>query len=147
MRILFVCHGNICRSVMAEMILKDILSRHNINDVLVDSCATSTEEIGNSIYPPAYAKLVEKGISITDHKARQLTKADREFFDLIIGMDNLNMRNIIRIIGDDYLNKIHLFGEYMDIMKEVDDPWYTRDFETAYNDILNGCMNIYEKVI
>lgn len=147
MNILFVCHGNICRSVMAEMILKHILKVNNISNVTVDSCATSSEEIGNSIYPPAEAKLREKGIEVSVHFARKLTVSDYDDANLIIGMDNMNIRNILNIIGNDTQGKVHMLGEYMNEFKEVDDPWYTRDFETAYNDIMDGCKGLFKEVI
>lgn len=147
MKILFVCLGNICRSVMAEMILKSILLEHNINNVMVDSCATSSEEVGNPIYPLAYDKLVEKGIKVTEHIARKMTVDDYGKYDLIICMDNENINSILRIIGNDTNNKVHLLTEYTDYVKEIADPWYTRDFETAYNDIYNGCISLYERVI
>lgn len=147
MKILFVCLGNICRSVMAEMILKSILLEHNINNVIVDSCATSSEEVGNSIYPNAYDKLIEKGINVTEHVARKMTMDDYYKYDLIIGMDSDNIRSIMRIIANDNENKVHLLMEYTDAFKEIADPWYTRDFETAYNDIYDGCNGLYERVI
>ena len=132
---------------MAEMILKSILLEHNINNVMVDSCATSSEEVGNPIYPLAYDKLVEKGIKVTEHIARKMTVDDYGKYDLIICMDNENINSILRIIGNDTNNKVHLLTEYTDYVKEIADPWYTRDFETAYNDIYNGCISLYERVI
>lgn len=147
MKILFVCLGNICRSVMAEMILKSIINENGGKNIIVDSCATSNEEVGNSIYPPAYDKLIEKGIKVYPHVARKMTDYDYNNYDLIIGMDNDNIRNIMRIIGSDDEKKVHLLMEYIDVFKEIADPWYTRDFETAYNDIYKGCMGLYERVI
>ncbi len=147
MSILFVCLGNICRSVMAEMILKSILNENNINNVLVSSCATSGEEVGNPIYPSAKMKLMEKGIEISEHRARKMTISDYQKYDLIIGMDYNNKNSILRIIGEDNKGKVHLLGEYLETFKEIDDPWYTRDFESAYQDIYEACMNLYEEVI
>lgn len=147
MKILFVCLGNICRSVMAEMILKSILDEHNISDVYVDSCATSSEEVGNNIYPLALDKLLEKGIKVSNHVARKMIINDYDKYDLIICMDNDNKRSILRIIGDDTFNKVHLLSEYTGYVKEIADPWYTRDFEKAYNDIYDGCIHLFERVI
>lgn len=132
---------------MAEMIFKSIIDEYKINNIIVDSCATSSEEVGNSIYPLAYDKLVEKGIKVTEHTARKMVIDDYNKYDLIICMDNENISSVLRIIGNDPDNKVHLLTEYTDYVKEIADPWYTRDFETAYNDIYNGCISMYERVI
>ena len=140
-RILFVCHGNICRSVSAQYIFDMLVDENHLQHVLsCDSAATSTEEIGNSIYPPMRQALVAHNIPIGDHRARQLRKSDYENYDLIIGMDSENMYYIKRILGSDPEGKVHTLMEYTDSPNElIDDPWYTRDFETAYRQIRKGC--------
>lgn len=147
MSILFVCLGNICRSVMAEMILRSILDQHHITNVLVSSCATSNEEAGNPIYPRAEDKLIEHGIKVYDHQARKMTLDDYQRYDLIIGMDYSNKDDILRIIGEDYKGKVHLLGEYLSEFKEIEDPWYTRNFEGVYQSIFEACMNLFDEVI
>ena len=139
MRILFVCHGNICRSVMAEMMLRHLLNENGITDVEVDSCATSTEEIGNDIYPPAQACLRRHGVPFTHHKARQMTQNDYAASDRIFCMDHNNLRNLRRLLGDN-MDKVKLLLD-----REVADPWYTGDFETTYCDLLEGCQRLLEE--
>ena len=139
-KILFVCLGNICRSTMAECIFADKARKRGISaDFAVDSAATSREELGNPIYPPAARKLTEKGVPILPHRARQMTAADAEHFDLLIGMDDANIRNMRRIAGDALTYKIHRLLDYTDAPGPVADPWYTGDFEQAYRDIEKGC--------
>lgn len=147
MKILFVCLGNICRSVMAEMILKSMLKKQNINNIYVSSAATSSEEVGNPIYPDALKILIDKGIEVDEHVSRQMTIEDYNTFDLIICMDNNNKMSILRLIGNDIDNKIHLLSEYTSCEKEIADPWYTRDFETAYKDIYEYCQELLKKII
>lgn len=143
-KILFVCHGNICRSAMAKYIMQNIVDDRGLSDMfLIDSCATSTEEIGCDMYPPARRKLKEKGIPFTKHQARQITKSDYDNFDHILLMDRNNMRNIKWIIPTDPDNKIHKLLESYDVA----DPWYTDDFEKAYNDIYTGCQEWLERVL
>ena len=141
--ILFVCHGNICRSPMAEFVMKDMVKNR---EVYIESCATSREEIGNPVYPPAKRKLAEHGIDCTGKTARQITKADYDKFDYIILMDNNNLRNIRYVIDSDPQGKISLLMEWAGLKKDVADPWYTGDFEIAYRDILKGCRAIKEKL-
>ena len=145
-RILFVCHGNICRSPMAEYILKDMVKKRHLEDAFViASCATSTEEIyggvGNPVYPPAREQLRRHGISCQGKRAVQLKKSDYDKYDLIIGMDSMNIRNMQRILGGDPEGKINLLKDYT-TGGEVSDPWYSGDFETAYNEIYDGCEAI-----
>ena len=140
-RILFVCHGNICRSPMAEFILKALVRAKGIEDqYYIESAAVSAEETGNPIYPPAKRCLTQHGIQFDNAKrARQIVKADYARFDRIICMDHSNLRLIRRIIPDDPKGKIHLFMSYTGVGRDVADPWYTGDFEEAFQDILEGC--------
>ena len=140
MRILFVCHGNICRSPMAEFILKAMVREKGLDGFYVESAAVSTEEIGNPIYPPAKRCLTGHGIPFDNGKrARQVTRADYARFDRIICMDAWNLRWIQRIIPDDPEGKILLMMSYTGVTRDVADPWYTGDFETTYRDIVEGC--------
>ena len=147
-KILFVCLGNICRSPMAEYIMKDLVKKAGLdNRFVIASAATSREEIGNPIYPPARRKLAEHGIGCEGHAARQLVSRDYDRFDLLIGMDHANIRNMQRICGGDTEGKIHLLMEYAGKSgKEVSDPWYTDDFETAWKDILAGCQGLFRSL-
>lgn len=139
-KILFVCHGNICRSPMAEFIMKDLVAKANrAEEFHIESAATSTEELGNPVYPPARRKLAEHGIDCRGKAARQLRHADYAAYDLLIGMDRWNIRNMERICGGDMEKKIHLLLDYTDHPGDVADPWYTNDFETTWRDILDGC--------
>lgn len=141
MRILFVCHGNICRSPMAEFVLKALVKAKGIEDqYYIESAAVTTDELGNPIYPPAKRCLSQHGVSFDPAKrARQITRADYDLFDRIICMDASNMRLIRRIIPSDPDGKIHLLMSYAGSGRDVADPWYTGDFETAFQDILMGC--------
>lgn len=148
-KILFVCHGNICRSTMAQFMFYDLVKRNGLLDqYYIDSAATSMEEIGNPIYHYAKEKLVKEGISIIEHYARRVTIDDYNNFDLILIMDSNNYRNLVRIVGNDNLNKIKYLLDYTDLInKEIDDPWYTNDFDTAYDLInkgINGLFNYLE---
>ena len=141
LRILFVCHGNICRSPMAEFILKAMVKARGIeNQYHIESAAVSAEEIGNPIYPPAKRCLNQHGVWFSPEKrARQVTRADYELFDRIICMDASNLRLIRRIIPDDPDSKIHLMMSYTGRCRDVADPWYTGDFEETFQDLLEGC--------
>ena len=147
-RILFVCHGNICRSPMGEFILKDLAAKAGLEDRFhIESAATSTEEIGNPVYPPARQKLAQHGIDCAGKTARQLTAADYGRFDLLLGMDRANIRNMTRICGGDPQGKIHLLMEYAGHPgREVADPWYTGDFDAAWDDVLAGCQGLLRKI-
>jgi len=139
-KILFVCHGNICRSPMAEYIMKYLVSvTGRQNEFVIDSAATSTEEIGSPVYPPARHKLAENGIRCDGHIARQITRDDYDRYDLIIGMDNANYRNMLRIFGCDPLKKVHLLMDFTSRPGDVADPWYTGNFDATWNDCLEGC--------
>ena len=143
-KILFVCHGNICRSPMGEFILKDLAAKAGLADRFqIESAATSTEEIGNPVYPPARRKLAQHGIDCAGKTARQLTAADYGRFDLLLSMDRANIRNMTRICGGDPQGKIHLLMEYTGHPgREVADPWYTGDFDATWRDVLEGCQGL-----
>ena len=147
-RILFVCHGNICRSPMAEFVMKDLVEKTGLQgQFYIESAATSTEEIGNEVYPPARRKLAEHGLSCKGKTARQMTRADYDRFDLLIGMDTSNIRNMKRICGDDPEGKIHQLMDYTDRPGDVADPWYTGDFETTWQDVSEGCRGLLSSLI
>ena len=140
-RILFICHGNICRSPMAEFILKDMVEKAGrAGEFEIASAATSTEEIGNDIYPPAKRILTQKGVKFESRRARQITRKDYDYYDFIIAMDENNLRNLKRMLGEDTEHKISLMMDYAGKNRDVADPWYTGDFETTFNDITDGCM-------
>lgn len=142
-KILFCCHGNICRSPMAEFVMKDLVKKSGLEEQFeIASAATSTEEIGNPVYPPVKRKLAEHGIDCTGKRARQLQNNDYEKYDLLIGMDNANIRNMFHICGGDFADKIHLLMDYTNSPGEVADPWYTRDFEATWQDVLAGCRGL-----
>ena len=144
-RILFVCHGNICRSPMAEFVMKELVRKAGIeDDFCIESAATSTEEIGNSVYPPAKRKLAEHGISCLGKTARQMTRRDYERFDLLVGMDKWNIRNMRNICGGDPQGKIVMLMDYTSRPGDVADPWYTGDFEATWQDVLEGCQGLLE---
>ena len=144
-KILFICHGNICRSPMAEFVMKDLVKKAGLEDQFqIASAATSTEEIGNPVYPPARRKLTEHGIDCAGKTARQLKNEDYDQYDLLIGMDRANLRNIHRICGGDFDGKMHLLMEFTDRPGDVADPWYTDDFETTWQDVLAGCGQLLE---
>ncbi|MBR2902459.1 MAG: low molecular weight phosphotyrosine protein phosphatase [Clostridia bacterium] len=146
-KILFVCHGNICRSPMAEFIFRHMVTEAGREDQFhIASCATSNEEIwggvGNPVYPPAKAELAKHGISAEGKRAVQLTPADYGRYDIILGMDNANMRNMQRIFGSDPQNKVHKLMDYTHRGGEVADPWYTGRFDVAFRDIWDGCAGL-----
>ncbi len=145
-KILFVCHGNICRSPMAEFIMKDIVKKAGMDDQFhIESAATSTEEIGNSVYPPARRKLAEHGISCEGKTARQMTRSDYDRFDLLVGMDEWNIRNMKRIAGGDPDRKIFKMLDFTSRHGDVADPWYTGNFDATWRDCLEGCEMIFQQ--
>jgi protein-tyrosine phosphatase len=146
-KILFVCHGNICRSPMAEFVMKDLVEKAGLgNQFYIESAATSTEEIGNEVYPPAKRKLAEHDISCKGKTARQMTRGDYQRFDLLIGMDTWNIRNMTRICGGDPDNKIKMLMDYTNRPGDVADPWYTGNFEATWQDVLLGCQCLLENI-
>ena len=139
-KILFVCHGNICRSPMAEFVMKDLVRKAGLeDDFSIASAATSTEEIGNPVYPPARRKLAEHGIGCAGKTARQLRREDYDRYDLLIGMDGTNLRNMRRICGGDPAGKLSLLLDWTGRPGDVADPWYTGDFEATWRDVAAGC--------
>ena len=142
-KILFVCHGNICRSPMAEFIMKDLVRQAGLEDqFFIQSAATSREEIGNPVYPPAARQLALHNIGCAGKTARQLAKADYDAYDLLVGMDRANLRNMLRLWGEDEAHKLRLLMDFSTRPGEVADPWYTGDFEAAWRDILEGCQGL-----
>ena len=147
-KILFVCLGNICRSPMAEFVMKDLVAKAGqAAEFEIASAATSREEIGNGVYPPVRKLLNAHGIDCSGKTARQLEKADYTKYDLLIGMDSTNIRNMNRICGGDPEGKIHLLLSYTDRCADVADPWYTGDFEATWRDVQAGCRALLDKTI
>lgn len=150
-KIMFVCHGNICRSPMAEFIFKHLIVQNGTEkDFFVSSSATSTEEIwngiGNPVYPPARDELAKHGISCNGKRAVQLQKSDYEKYDLFVGMDSANIRNMHRILGGDPDNKIHKLMDYTGRGGDVADPWYSDRFDITYRDVYEGCAALLEAI-
>ena len=139
-KILFVCHGNICRSPMAEFVMKDMAERTGL-DLYIASAATSTEEIGNGVHYGTKRKLAEHGISCDGKRAVQMKKSDYDKYDYIIGMDDWNIRNINRIIGSDPDGKVYKLLGFAG-GGDIADPWYTHNFDVTYDDILRGCRGL-----
>lgn len=147
-KILFICHGNICRSPMAEFVMKDIVRKAGMRDeFVIESAATSTEELGNPVYPPARRKLAEHGIGCEGKTARQVRRGDYEDFDYIVGMDEENMFNLRRLFSGDPDGKLSLLMDYTSRPGSVADPWYTRDFEATWQDVLEGCNGLFNTII
>lgn len=149
-KILFVCHGNICRSPMAEFIFKDMVSKAGLAaQFIIASAATSTEEIwngvGNPVYPPARSILASHGISCAGKRARRMTKQDYKEYDCLIGMETRNVQNMIQIAGGDPEHRIFRLLDLTPHPRDIADPWYTGDFQEAYADILEGCEALLRK--
>ena len=142
-RILFVCHGNICRSPMAQYLLAHLAAERGLA-CRTQSAATSREEIGNPIYPPARRKLREKGIPFGDHRAVQMTRQDYGAYDLLLAMDQANVRNMTAIAGGDPAGKIRRLLDFTDHPRDIADPSYTGDFEATYDDLLQGCQALLD---
>ena len=138
-KVLFICHGNICRSAMAEIIFNNMIEERGLEDVCsCDSAATSREEIGNTMYPPAVRELAKHGMEPNGHRARQIRPSDYDEFDFLIGMDNENIRNMERMWPDDNGRKIRLLMDYTSRPRTVADPWYTDNFSVTYDDLVEG---------
>ena len=147
-KILFVCLGNICRSPMAEYVMKDMIKKANLLDQFyIASAATSTEEIGNPVHQGTRVKLAQAGIACEGHHARQMTRADYDRYDYLIGMDEWNIRNIKRITGGDPEGKIFKMMSFSGISRDVADPWYTGDFEATWKDVTEGCQGLLEYIL
>lgn len=147
-KVMFVCHGNICRSPMAEFVLKAMVKEKGIEkNFVINSSATSYEEIGNSVHRGTRKKLEEMGIHCGDHRAIRLTKEDYNFYDYIIAMDSNNLKNIDRIIGSDTDNKVYLLLDFTSRKgQSIADPWYTGNFDVTYDDIEEGCVGFLDRV-
>lgn len=146
-KILFICHGNICRSPMAEFVMKDLVHRRGMDDVVhIQSAATSSEEIGNPVYAPARRKLEENGLDCKGKHAVQMTKQDYDRYDYLICMEDYNIRNMLRITGGDPDHKIHKLMEYTSEPVDIADPWYSGDFDTTYQQIEQGCTAFLDKL-
>lgn len=144
-KILFVCHGNICRSPMAEFMMKDLVKKEGLEDkFLIESAAVSREEIGNPVYPPAREMLARHGIGCAGKRARQMTVRDYEEYDLLIAMDRSNLTRMERICGRDTQGKIHLMMDFTSRPGEVADPWYTGDFTATWRDLEEGCRGLLD---
>ena len=147
-KILFICHGNICRSTMAQFVFQHMVNEADLSDQFeIESAATSREEIGNGPHRGTIRKMQEVGIPILPHRARQVTKQDYDHYDLLIIMDAENLWGVRRIIRDDPENKIHMLLEYTGEDRDVADPWYTGDFDTTYDDVSRGCRALLETLI
>ena len=151
-KVLFICHGNICRSPMAEFVLKDMVEKRGIADQFeIASAATSTEEIwngvGNPVYPPAKAELAKHGLSCEGKRAVQLKDSDYDYYDYLIGMDAANIRNMHRIAGGDPDGKIFKLPSFAGSGKDIADPWYTGNFDDTYEDVLEGCEALLEHIL
>lgn len=150
-KILMICHGNICRSPMAEFVMKDLIKKEGLEDkVFVASAATSREEIGNPVHYGTKRKLEQFGISVAGKYAVQLTKKDYETYDYLLGMDQQNIRNIYKIIGEDKERKVCRLLDLVENKRDIADPWYTGNFDKTYDDVLEGCeklLSIVKKTV
>ena len=145
-KIMFVCHGNICRSPMAELVMRDIIKKAGMNEKIhIASSATSREEIGNPGHPGTRKKLAEYGLSVDGKTATQITKEDYKNYDYIIVMDSFNLRNLQRIIGSDIEKKVYMLLDFAD-GGDIADPWYTGNLDRTYDDILKGCKGLFNKI-
>ncbi len=142
-KILFVCHGNICRSPIAEFVFKDITKGF---DLIIESKAVSREELGNPIFPPAASILTKKGIPFGNHVSRQITREDYDEFDYIIVMENYNIPRLMRIIGEDDEGKVCRLLDFTDNPKDIEDPWFSGNFEKVYDEIYKGCLALFDRL-
>lgn len=148
MKILFVCHGNICRSTMAESVMTHLINQQNLQDLFyINSAATSREEIGNPPHYGTVAKLRQVGIPVVPHRAVQITKDDYNQYDYLIGMDTANIRNMNRILRGDPEGKIYKLPSFAGQSKDIADPWYTGNFDETYEDVLEGCKGLLQHIL
>lgn len=146
-KILFICHGNICRSPMAEFVFKDMVKKAGREkEFIIDSAATSREEIGNPIHHGTRTKLRQMSIPFTDHRARQITIDDYNDWDYLICMDRNNLRNMEWILGSDVDSKFHLLLDFAGEHRDIADPWYTGNFDLTYNDVVKGCKALLQQL-
>ena len=146
-KVLFICHGNICRSTMAQSVFAHLAAEANLADYFeIDSAATSREEIGNTPHYGTVRKLREENIPLIPHRARQMTRNDYLYYDYLIGMDTWNIRNMNRIVGADPDHKIHKLLEYTNRGGDIADPWYTGNFDETYDDVLEGCRGLLKYI-
>ena len=148
-KVLFICHGNICRSPMAHYVMQDLINKAGLsNQVYIDSAATSTEEIGNGVHYGTRQKLREVGVPCGDHRAVQVTKRDYDKYDYLIVMDSHNVRNLMRIIGSDPEGKVHMLLDFAGRNgQSIADPWYTGNFDETYEDVIEGCRGLLEHLL
>ena len=147
-KILFVCHGNICRSPMAQYVFQDMVNKRGLSDYFyIDSAATSTEEIGNGVHHGTQRKLREVGVPVGNHRAVQMTRADYDKYDYILGMDHWNLKNMNRMLKSDPEKKIALLLDFSDRPRDIADPWYTGNFDVTYDDIVEGCSALLEHIL
>ena len=147
-KVLFVCHGNICRSPMAEYVMKDLVEQRGMADWFdIASAATSTEEIGNDVHYGTQQKLAQVGVACPKRKARQMTRKDGAQYDYLIGMDRYNIRNMQRICAAEDAGKVHLLLEYAGEQGDIADPWYTGNFDETYDDVLRGCKGLLQYIL
>ena len=147
-KVLMICHGNICRSTMAESVFNHMVNSRGLSDCFeINSAATSREEIGNPPHYGTVTKLKRVGIPVVPHRARQMTVKDYEYYDYLIGMDSANIRNMNRIVGGDSAGKIHKLPSFAGLSKDIADPWYTGNFDDTYNDVVEGCEAFLDYLI
>lgn len=147
-KILFVCHGNICRSTMAQFIFQDMVNRRGLaENFYIDSKATSTEELGNGPHYGTVRKLKEVGVPVLSHRASQIRRRDYDEFDYIIGMDSWNYRNMLRILGGDSEGKVSLLLDFTDHPRDIADPWYSGNFDATYEDVVEGCEALLQQLL
>ncbi|MDR2545949.1 MAG: low molecular weight phosphotyrosine protein phosphatase [Lachnospiraceae bacterium] len=146
-KILFICHGNICRSPMAEFVMKDMVAKAGIGEhYFIASAATSTEELGNPVYPGTRKRLAKEGISVAGKTGIQIRRSDYEEYDFLIGMDTRNINNMMRVFGSDPEEKVQRLLDYTDSPADIADPWYTGDFDTTYDDVVAGCTALLKLI-